>query len=118
MATTNGTTTVFPSQALEGNPRRRLPSRLIKSVCRWVLAVVFVMAGVTKITDLHGFADEVLLHAGLPYSIGLVTAAALPWLELTCAACLLMGYAVREAAFLLALILTLLLVYALLHLNE
>jgi predicted membrane protein len=76
------------------------------------------MAGVTKVTDLHGFADDVLLHSGLPYSVGLVVATVLPWLELTCAACLLAGYAVREAALLLVILLTLLLVYSLLHLNE
>jgi uncharacterized membrane protein YphA (DoxX/SURF4 family) len=87
-------------------------------VCRWVLAGVFLMAGVTKVTDLHGFADDVVRHSGLPYSVGLVVAAVLPWLELTCAACLLAGYAVREAALLLAILLTLLLVYSLLHLNE
>ena len=54
-----------------------------------------------KVTDLHGFADEITLHSGLPYSAGIVVAAVLPWLELVCGACLLAGYAVREAAFLL-----------------
>jgi hypothetical protein len=76
------------------------------------------MAGVTKVTDLHGFADEVILHSGLPYSAALVVAAVLPWLELICGTCLLAGYAVREAALLLVLLLLLLLVYSLLHLNE
>ena len=83
-----------------------------------MLAVVFLMAGVTKVTDLHGFADEVLLHSGLPYSVGTVVAASLPWLELICGACLLAGYAVREAALLLVILLTMLLVYSLLHLHE
>jgi hypothetical protein len=83
-----------------------------------VLAVVFLMAGVTKVTDLHGFADEVLVHSGLPDFAGTVVAASLPWLELTCGACLLAGYAVREAAFLLIILLTMLLVYSLLHLHE
>ncbi len=87
-------------------------------MCRWVLAGIFLMAGVTKVTDLHGFADDVLLHSGLPYTVGLVVAAVLPWLELTCAACLVAGYAVREAALLLLVLLALLLVYSLLHLNE
>jgi putative oxidoreductase len=91
---------------------------LIKGVCRWVLAVVFLMAGVTKVTDLPGFADFVRLHSGLPDSVGLVVAAVLPWLELTCGACLLLGCAVREAAVLLVILLSLLLVYSLLHLHE
>jgi hypothetical protein len=76
------------------------------------------MAGVTKLTDLHGFADEVVLHSGLPYSVGQLVAAILPWLELTCAACLLAGYAIREAALLLAILLSLLVAYSFLHLNE
>ena len=57
-------------------------------VARPTLAVVFLMAGITKVTDLHGFADEVLVHSGLPYSVGRVVAVALPWLELTCGMCL------------------------------
>ncbi|HLJ95923.1 MAG TPA: MauE/DoxX family redox-associated membrane protein [Gemmataceae bacterium] len=92
--------------------------RLVSAVCRWTLGVVFLMAGVTKVTDLQGFADQVLVHSGLPSSIGRVVAAGLPWLELTCAACLLAGYAVREAAALLAILLILLLAYSLLHENE
>jgi hypothetical protein len=83
-----------------------------------VLAVVFLMAGVTKVTDLHGFADEVQVHSGLPYSAGLIVAAGLPWLELICGACLLAGYAIREAGLLLGILLSLLLGYSLLHLNE
>jgi putative oxidoreductase len=82
-----------------------------------MLALVFLMAGVTKVTDLQGFAIE-LGRAGLPYPTGWIVAAVLPWLELTCAACLLAGYAVREAALLLAMLLVVLLIYSLLHLNE
>jgi putative oxidoreductase len=123
MAGTSGTTTVSPSPAAQSADRKaqiRLRSALrrLKPVCRWVLAVVFLMGGVTKVTDLHGFAGEVALHSGLPYSAGLVIAAVLPWLELICGACLLAGYAVREAALLLVILLVLLFVYSLLHLNE
>jgi uncharacterized membrane protein YphA (DoxX/SURF4 family) len=119
MAGTSGIITVCPPPASEG--KRQGPRRfawLVRGLCRWVLAVVFLMAGITKVTDLRGFDDEVLLHSGLPYSLGLVVAAVLPWLELTCAACLLAGYAVREASLLLVMLLTLLLAYSLLHLNE
>lgn len=119
MAGTSGTTTTDPSPAREDKrPWREWLPRLVNRVCRWVLAVVFVMAGVTKITDLHGFADDVLLHSGLPYSVGVVVAAVLPWLELTCGLCLLGGYAVREAAVLLGILLILLFVYSLLHVND
>ena len=118
MAGTSGTTTACPSPALaDERPRRQWLSKVMKAVCRYVLAAVFLMAGVTKVTALQWFAGE-LRRAVLPYSAELVVAAVLPWLELTCAACLLAGYAVREAALLLVILLTLLLVYSVLHLNE
>jgi uncharacterized membrane protein YphA (DoxX/SURF4 family) len=86
--------------------------------CRYLLAIVFLAAAVTKLADLSGFTDRVVLHSGLPYHPALVIAAVLPWLELTCGACLALGQAVREAALLLAILLALLLVYALTHLGQ
>jgi uncharacterized membrane protein YphA (DoxX/SURF4 family) len=118
MAGTSGTTTACPSKAsVAKRPRRQRLFKLLEPVCRYVLVAVFLMAGITKVTDLQGFADE-LRHSGLPYSARMVVAAVLPWLELTCAACLLAGYAVREAALLLAILSIALLVYSLLHVNE
>jgi uncharacterized membrane protein YphA (DoxX/SURF4 family) len=91
--------------------------RSLSSGCRYLLAFVFLAAAVTKLTDLSGFTDRVVLHSGLPYHASLVVAAVLPWLELTCGVCLALGYAVREAALLLAVLLVALLVYALTHLG-
>src|SRR5262249_9136296 len=48
----------------------------------------------------------------------LVVAAVLPWLELTCGVCLAFGWAVREAALLLAILLVGLLGYSLTHLGQ
>jgi uncharacterized membrane protein YphA (DoxX/SURF4 family) len=76
------------------------------------------MAALTKITDLNAFAALVQTHAGLPHWLGELVAAFLPWLELTCAACLLSGKAVREAATILAVVLVALLLYALTHLGQ
>jgi putative oxidoreductase len=123
MVGTSGTTAASPSSVASSAERKvpialRSAFRRLKPTCRWILAVVFLMAGVTKVTDLHGFADEITLHSGLPYSAGLVVAAVLPWLELICGTCLVAGYAVREAALLLVILLILLFVYSLLHLNE
>lgn len=73
--------------------------------CRYVLGAVFLMAAVTKVTDLRGFEDQVLLHANLsPWLAGGVVKV-LPWLELTCGVCLVLGYAAREAALLTGLML-------------
>jgi uncharacterized membrane protein YphA (DoxX/SURF4 family) len=86
--------------------------------CRYVLAAVFLMAAVTKITDLSGFADEIVLHSGLAYYPAMTVAAILPWLELTCGVCLALGQAVREAALILTILLLALLGYALTHLGQ
>ncbi len=94
--------------------KRRWPAALDLG-CRCALAVVFLMAGVSKVTDLRGFEDQVILHTPLPIEVGLLVAHFLPWLELTCGACLALGRAVREAALLTGVLLLLFLVYGLLY---
>ncbi len=89
-------------------------ARWVHGPARWLLAVVFVMAGVTKVTDLHGFADDLILRSPLPYAVAVVAAAFVPWLELTCGLCLALGQATREAAALLGVLLISLLGYTLL----
>jgi uncharacterized membrane protein YphA (DoxX/SURF4 family) len=93
------------------------------------LAAVFLMAAVSKITDLRGFDDQVLLHSDLPRWLGKAAStigaeptagfhltklivAFLPWLELTCGLCLAFGWAVREAALTAGLLLVLFLTYS------
>jgi len=106
-----GSTGDCPSHA------KRTPVKvwLVRGACRWLLAVVFLMAGASKVTDLAAFADVVLLHSPAPYFLGRVAAAWLPWLELTCGVCLAVGLAVREAAGVLAVLLLGLLVYSLVY---
>src|ERR1700683_760772 len=97
------------------SPATRTPVkvRLARWACRWLLAVVFLMAGASKVADLAAFADVVLLHSPAPYYLGRVAAAWLPWLELTCGGWLAVGFAVREAAAVLAVLLLGLLIYSL-----
>ncbi len=92
---------------------RRLLLRALHLVCRYALAAVFLIAALSKITDLAGFEDFLTLHTHLPYPIAWATAHYLPWLELTCGLCLALGYAVREAALLTGLLLALFLAFAL-----
>jgi uncharacterized membrane protein YphA (DoxX/SURF4 family) len=73
--------------------------------CRALLAVVFLAAAVGKITDLERWEDQILLHSDLPALLGQAVVAVLPWLELTCGLCLALGYAVREAAVCVAVML-------------
>ena len=80
---------------------------------RFLLAAIFLMAALTKITDLGAFEEQVRLHADLPLWLETLVIHVLPWLELTCGACLALGYAVREAALLVTLLLVAFLVHAL-----
>jgi uncharacterized membrane protein YphA (DoxX/SURF4 family) len=82
------------------------------------LAAVFLMAALTKITDLAGFEDQVILHAGLPPPLEVVVVAALPWLELICGACLALGYARREAGLITTVLLAAFLVHGLITVSE
>jgi uncharacterized membrane protein YphA (DoxX/SURF4 family) len=83
-----------------------------------VIGVVFLMAAVTKITALQQFTDRMVLHSGLPYALAMGVALVLPWLELTCGVCLVLGVAVREAALVLGLLLLVFLIAALLQPEE
>lgn len=101
----------------DGRPEGRL-CRAVSLFCRYLLAAVFLAAAVTKITDLAAFENQVLLHSSLPYSIGIAVVVVLPWLELVCGACLALGHAVREAAFLAAILLVLFIGYSLAYRTE
>lgn len=98
-------------------PPAERPARLragFDRVCRYMLAVAFLMAALTKVTDQRKFEDRVVLHAPVPAEAALAVARFLPWLELTCAGCLLFGRAVREAALVVVLLLLSFVIYGLL----
>jgi uncharacterized membrane protein YphA (DoxX/SURF4 family) len=80
---------------------------VLTAVCRYLLAAVFLMAAVTKITAPDEFKERVLHDAHLPADVAMAVVRVLPWLELTGGACLALGYAVRETALLTALLLVL-----------
>jgi uncharacterized membrane protein YphA (DoxX/SURF4 family) len=85
--------------------------------CRYVLGLVFVMAGVSKITDMEGFTQSLTEHSGFDPSWIALIAAGLPWLELTSGLCLLLGYAWREAALIVSVLLVSLSIYSFSHLG-
>ncbi len=80
----------------------RAPARWLALACRWLLAVVFLWAGLGKVTDLPAFRDRLLVHGSLPTALAWAVILVLPWLELVCAVCLIFGRAVREATALLS----------------
>jgi uncharacterized membrane protein YphA (DoxX/SURF4 family) len=90
---------------------------LITTVCRYLLAAVFLAAAITKISDLDALRDHVVDKANLPLDLARVVIWVLPWLELTCGACLALGYAVREAALLVSILLVLFTIHSLVNLS-
>jgi uncharacterized membrane protein YphA (DoxX/SURF4 family) len=112
-----GSTVDSPSSdcaASEPKPGRL--AKTLRALCLVILAGVFLMSGATKLIDPAPFADR--LHDGLPSTWALAVAAILPWLELVCGLCLGLGYAVREAAAILGVLLIALLGYSLFHLGD
>lgn len=73
----------------------------IARLCRWMLAVVFLMAAIPKIADPHGFALVVFRYQMLPYSLINIFALFLPWVELLAALSLLIAPRLRDAALFL-----------------
>jgi putative oxidoreductase len=113
----SGSNTTSPSNA---PPRAEAPrwwSAVLTAVCRCLLAAVFLAAAVSKISDPESFQERVR-GAYLPPALTTVVLVILPWLELTCGACLALGYAVREAALLVCVLLALFTVHSLLNHTE
>ena len=75
--------------------------RIILLVMRWILALVFIYAGLIKIYDPAGFAKNIDNYQVLPYFLVTVVAAILPWVEVICGLLLIVGRWMEGAAFLL-----------------
>jgi len=60
-------------------------------ICRWVLALLFLYAGVQKVMDPYGFAKTVYGYGILPGEMVNITAIVLPWVEVLAGGALLIG---------------------------
>jgi len=124
----SGANTSCPSPAKEAKPSRPWAGAAFVLVGRYLLGVIFLMAAVSKIVNFRNFESQVLLHSPLPealakilpsgniplsFSIIRISLVILPWLELTCGLCLILGRAVREAALIIALLLSTFIIQAL-----
>jgi uncharacterized membrane protein YphA (DoxX/SURF4 family) len=97
------------------------PTRLatiIRALCLLIVAAAFLVSGAGKVIEPSAFRDRLIDQVGLPAVLALVVAASLPWLELVCGLCLALGYAVREAAVILAVLLIGFTAYSLTHLGD
>ena len=74
------------------------------AVGRIVLGAVFIYAGVVKVADTTAFAGSIAAYRILPYFGNYLLASVLPWLEIICGAILVVGWRVRGAAVVIALL--------------
>ena len=101
-----------PAADTPAPPRFRFPHALIEIGCRYALAAVFLRAGAMKLAALDGFAAGFTVHLRIKPTLAIPLAAFIPWLELTCAFCLVLGTAKREAAAILGVLLIVFTAYA------
>jgi putative oxidoreductase len=73
----------------------------LPAAVRIMLGAVFAYSGILKIADPVAFAGSVAAYQILPYFGSYLTAAVLPFLELTCGLMLVLGYRVRASALII-----------------
>lgn len=84
----------------------RTPSReQVATGLRWILAAVFAAAAFPKIVQPADFALAIYRYQLVPHALINLMAVFLPWLELVCAAALVIGPRWRKGALLLILLL-------------
>jgi uncharacterized membrane protein YphA (DoxX/SURF4 family) len=69
---------------------------------RWILALVFIYAGVGKIINPYSFAQDIDNYQILPYFLVTILAAILPWIEILCGSLLIFRKWILGASFILA----------------
>jgi len=67
-------------------------------ILRWIVALVFIYAGVGKILNPTGFAENIDNYRMLPYFLVTIMAAILPWLEVLCGLLLIFGKWLKGAS--------------------
>ena len=74
-------------------------------VCQVAIGVLMAWAGLAKIGNLHGFAEQLHNFRMMPVPIENLIAMSLPWIELVAALALIFGVRARAGAILSALLL-------------
>jgi putative oxidoreductase len=75
--------------------------RHLPAAVRILLGAIFIYAALLKIADPVAFAGSVAAYQILPYFASYLTAAVLPFVELSCGLLLVCGYRVRGGALII-----------------
>jgi putative oxidoreductase len=76
--------------------------KYLPALVRTILGAIFIYAALLKIADPVAFAGSVAAYRILPYFASYLTAAVLPFVELTCGLLLVCGYRVKVGALIIA----------------
>ena len=76
-------------------------NRYLPATVRILLGAIFIYAALLKIADPVAFAGSVAAYKILPYFASYLTAAVLPFVELSCGLLLVCGYRVRGGALII-----------------
>jgi len=76
-------------------------NRYLPAAVRILLGAIFIYAALLKIADPVAFAGSVAAYKILPYFASYLTAAVLPFVELSCGLLLVCGYRVRGGALII-----------------
>jgi len=76
-------------------------NRYLPPTVRILLGAIFIYAALLKIADPVAFAGSVAAYKILPYFASYLTAAVLPFVELSCGLLLVCGYRVRGGALII-----------------
>ena len=80
-------------------------NKIVFLVFRLIIGGVFIWAGALKVFDPIGFARDIDNYRFFPHAISFFLALVLPWLEIICGVCVVLGFYRRAGAFLLSLLL-------------
>ena len=80
---------------------RRSNLKYFVLLVRWIIAALFIYAGVSKILDPASFAESIDNYRILPYLLVSIVAVILPWLEVLCGILLFSGKLKSGALFIL-----------------
>jgi uncharacterized membrane protein YphA (DoxX/SURF4 family) len=85
--------------------KKFIPNKYLLLSFRIILALVFIYAGIEKISNPEDFAQAIANYKLLPISFVNLFALVLPWLELISGILLLFGVAVKENSFIITFLL-------------
>jgi putative oxidoreductase len=88
--------------ALKGIPSRIMKSPLLAALFRWVMGVLFIYAGSTKVMDPWSFSEAIANYRLLPDALIGPMALWLPWLEVLAGLTMVAGRWVKGGALILS----------------